>query len=124
MNLGHALEMLGRTEESISVLRAATQVDPQRTTPEVLARAHLNLGAALGRQGDFEAAIIEYEHAVRLHPGYEKAHYSLGWLLAREGRLNEAVEHYRRVLQIDPNHQAARQALDDTLERLQRSRPD
>jgi len=121
VNLAHALKALGRTEESIEAYRDATRMKPRRPDPMTLARAHLNLGSALGNGGDLDAAIAEYREAVRLWPEYDSAHFWWGVVLERQGKLGEAVEHFRKTLEINPRHPSARQALDGALNRLQHS---
>ncbi|UCC28896.1 MAG: tetratricopeptide repeat protein [Phycisphaerales bacterium] len=124
INLGHALDMLGRTEESIEAYREAARVDRKHAEPQVLARAHFNLGSALGRQGDLDGAVAEYRQALSFWPLYAKAHFSLGRALSLQGRYNEAVKHYNKTLDIDPQHDGARQALDDARRRQPRTSPD
>ncbi len=123
LNRGHALDMLGRAEESIEAYREATQVGGPRADPGILARAHYNLGSAVGRQGDFDGAVLHYREAIRLRPDYEKAHYSLAWVFERQGHLGAAIRHYESVLRINPNHEEARRALGDAMRR-QRLKPD
>lgn len=64
--------------------------------------AHTNLGLALDEKGRPEAAIAEYEEALRIQPGYAEAHNDLGNALARVGRLTEAIAHYQRSLELVP----------------------
>ena len=120
LNLGHALDMLGRTAESIEAYREATLVDPRHTRPQVLARAHYNLGSALGRAGDLDAAVHHYNKALLLEPLYDKAHFSLGWVLSLQGNLEGAIEHFEQTLRIDPSNEPARQALEDVRQRQRR----
>ena len=64
--------------------------------------AHYNLGIALNKQGDTDAAIVHYRQALELRPGYAEAHYNLGSLLVQEGQLDEAITHYEKALEISP----------------------
>jgi tetratricopeptide (TPR) repeat protein len=41
------------------------------------AKAHYNLGLALGRQGNLEEAMSHYREAVRIDPRYTKARRAL-----------------------------------------------
>ncbi len=119
-NMGHALDALGLADEAIEAYRAAAGMELRRTDPAVLARAHLNLGSALGNQGDLNAAIAEYREAVKLRPDYDNAHFWWGVASERLGNLREAVNHYSKTLKINPQHRRARQALDDALMKLRR----
>lgn len=119
-NMGHALDALGRADEAIEAYRAATGMDLRRTDPAALARAHLNLGSALGNEGDLDAAIAEYREAVKLRPDYDNAHFWWGVASERLGNLREAVNHYNKTLEINPQHRRARQALDDAIMKLGR----
>ncbi len=124
INLGHALDMLDHVDESIDAYREAARIDPRRANPQALARAHYNLGSAVGRQGDLDNAVAEYREALDLWPEYDKVHFSLGWILSRQGDIEEAIEHYRATLEINPDHAHARQALNEALRHLQQPNPD
>jgi Flp pilus assembly protein TadD len=65
--------------------------------------AHNNLGAALARQGKIEAALVQYEEALRIIPRYADALFNMGQVLTAGGRLDEAKERYREALQIKPS---------------------
>jgi Flp pilus assembly protein TadD len=62
--------------------------------------AHNNLGAALARQGKFEAALVQYEEALRIIPRYADALFNMGEALAARGRTDEAKQRYREALRI------------------------
>ncbi|HLA28294.1 MAG TPA: tetratricopeptide repeat protein [Syntrophales bacterium] len=65
--------------------------------------AHNNLGAALARQGKIEAAIMQYEEALKIIPLYADALFNIGQALSARGRLEEAEERYRESLQSKPS---------------------
>ncbi|MDP2725500.1 MAG: tetratricopeptide repeat protein, partial [Syntrophales bacterium] len=65
--------------------------------------AHNNLGAALARQGKIEAAIMQYEKALRIIPQYADALFNMGEALSAGGRLEEAEERYRESLRSKPS---------------------
>ena len=72
-------------------------------------RAHNNLGLALeklsGRQQD---AIVQYEAALRLKPGYAEVHYNLGHAWSQlPGRLNDTAAQYEAALRIRPAYAEA-----------------
>lgn len=66
------------------------------------ATVHLNLGAALAREGRIEEALQSYEAAEAVVPGWSDVAFNRGNLLYRIGRYEEAVEDYRLVLKNHP----------------------
>jgi len=81
----------GRFRESVEAFKKAVEADPDS------ARAHVNLGTALGVTGDISAAMEQYRVALRLDPQNSTAHFNLGTLMARSGDYAGAVEHYQSV---------------------------
>ena len=64
--------------------------------------AHNNLGAALAREGEFAAALVQYAEALHLRPQYADALFNRGQALAASGRPAEAEQSYRAALQLKP----------------------
>ena len=64
--------------------------------------AHVNLGVAFEREGRREAALREYETALRLNPDMAQAHNNAGNLLDECGRLAEAEGHLREAVRLKP----------------------
>ena len=52
--------------------------------------------------GELDAAIAEYQQALRLKPGYAGAHNNLGTALYAQGRAAEAVAQYQEALRLMP----------------------
>jgi tetratricopeptide (TPR) repeat protein len=77
--------------ESAGALRAALKADPGD------ARARLYLGN-LFYDHQPEAAVMEWEEAVRLDPGLVPAHRNLGFAYLRRGEADAAVAAYGRAL--------------------------
>jgi Flp pilus assembly protein TadD len=69
--------------------------------PLILSRnrtnAHSNLGAALGKQGELEEAVAEFQTVIRIEPDNAFAHYNLGNVLAIQGERAEAIAEFRRA---------------------------
>jgi len=55
------------------------------------------LGNALFMQGAEEAALAQYQQAMKIQPGYADARYNLGQLLLKQGHLEEAIQAYERA---------------------------
>jgi Flp pilus assembly protein TadD len=64
--------------------REALRLNPNNET------AHINLGVALGKKGDWDGAIAEGREALRLYEKNESAHVYLGGILAEKGELGRS----------------------------------
>ena len=69
--------------------------------------AHTNLGLALDQNGQVEAAIAEYEAALRIQPAHAATHNNLGNALLHLGRTQDAMAHYQKALDIEPRFSQA-----------------
>jgi tetratricopeptide (TPR) repeat protein len=74
----------------------------------------------LMRNGQYDAAIAEYEKALKLAPGDPQVHNNLAFALAQEGRLDDAMTHFRKVLEMNPKSVAAHNNLGNVLQALGR----
>ncbi len=70
--------------------------------PGFVAKMHNRTGYLLAQQGRLDAAVREFEEAVRLYPDYASAHNNLGVILARQGRYEEALVELAEALRISP----------------------
>ena len=75
-NLGLALAVEGKTEESIQHLQETLRLNPEH------AIAHWAVGSGRSTQGRFEEAIQHYETAISLKPDFPEALNDLAWLRA------------------------------------------
>ncbi|MDP9267971.1 MAG: tetratricopeptide repeat protein [Acidobacteriota bacterium] len=73
------------------------------------------LGDAHAQQGDFDGAIAQYVHALRLDARVPGAHFSSGVIELRRGHLAEAEHHFRAELSAHPDDNRARYHLAYTL---------
>jgi len=97
LNLGNALQRLGRTAEAIAALGAALRVDPS------CAQCHFNLGNVHAAAGDFAAAEREYSSALALDPALSDAAIALANALEAQQRPLEAEQQLRRLLATSPD---------------------
>ncbi|MDP6528910.1 MAG: tetratricopeptide repeat protein [Gemmatimonadota bacterium] len=65
-----------------------------------------NLANLYRREGDFDAAIGEYEAAIAYGVSDPRMHLNLANCLAQTGRSSAAREHYRTVLELSPGYEA------------------
>ncbi|HEV8239611.1 MAG TPA: tetratricopeptide repeat protein [Thermoanaerobaculia bacterium] len=77
----------GRTGDAVDWLRIAAELEPT-----ALPSTWINLGVALRRNGDLEAANEAYQRALELDPGGAPAYRNLAALLVLRGRGREAAE--------------------------------
>ncbi len=109
MNLGVALDKLGRADEAIAHYREAVRIRPD------YAEAHYNLGVDMARKGQAEEAIAQYRRTLEIWPDYPYAHNNLGLALEREGKTDEAVAHYRAAVRSLPTFALAHNNLGSAL---------
>ncbi len=110
VNLGNALQALGRLDQAIASFEAALPLAPDS------AESHYNLGLAQLRAGRLPEAVAALQRTVQLRPTDIAPHFALGAAQHDLGRFDDAVASYRRVVELDPGHLAARQNLGALLE--------
>jgi len=66
--------------------------------------AHNNLGAALHRSRQVDAAILHYQAALRIQPSHAMAHFNLGNAYRDRLQLEKAIDHFQRALRFEPDH--------------------
>ena len=74
--------------------------NPFYTTPQL---ALYNLGLIYEKKGDSEAALKQYQEAVRLKRDYAPAYYRIGQLLEQSRRADEAREAYGNAIEFAPD---------------------
>jgi tetratricopeptide (TPR) repeat protein len=84
--------------------------------------AQNNLGTALLQKGSVDEAIIHFQTALQIKPGFTKAHNNLGNALFQKGNGDEAMVHFQKALQIDPDSAEAHNNLGNAL--LQKGKVD
>jgi len=70
--------------------------------------ARYDLGVALSRRGETDAAIAQMRRALEIQPQYVDANHGLGLMLQKRGDLDAAARHFRLVLDVKPRDPMAR----------------
>jgi protein O-GlcNAc transferase len=97
LNLGNALQRLGRTPDAVMALNTALRIDPGS------APCHFNLGHAYMAAQDPDAAEREFREALLLDPGMASAAIALANLLDAGKRPDEAEKALREALARAPD---------------------
>ena len=83
--------------------------------------AEYNLGLSLLKDEERdEEALLHFQEATRLRPGYADAFLNIGAIQAKQGRIDEASANFARVLELVPNHPEALRNLSQALIRQNR----
>ena len=109
----HALCAAGRFSESPAACRHTLALDPLNP----LMHAHLAWHHYIAR--DFEQALRQAEHVVRMEPAFHWGHCFAGWALERLGRGAEAVAALREAVRHSSNSPVMVAALGHALAALQ-----
>ncbi len=63
--------------------------------------AHYNLGTALAKRGETDAALEHFEATIRLQPEHANAHVAAGAALLAKGRAEDAAARLERAIELD-----------------------
>jgi Flp pilus assembly protein TadD len=85
----------------------STATDPAAPFLLNSAQAHVLGGNQFRARGQGQAAVANYEQALRLCPDDLDAHVNLGVALAEQGRLDEAIARWRQALALRPGYAVA-----------------
>ncbi len=96
INLGTAIEALGRREEALQHYQEGIRIKPK--SPQ----GYNNLANVLDDLGRFDEAVAAYEHALKLRPNVALVHNNLGVTLARQRRYEEARTNFQRSIELKP----------------------
>ena len=98
INLGNALQSLGRAEEAIDSFQKAVMLNPRS------AEAYVNLSGALNLAGRSETAADMAVQAIMISPDMADAHVNFGNALLALDSPGEAVEAYVKATQLEPEN--------------------
>ncbi|MBF0509651.1 MAG: tetratricopeptide repeat protein [Deltaproteobacteria bacterium] len=65
-------------------------------------RVHNNLGIVYLKQGDIDAAKMEFDQAITLNPGYADAYYNSACLAVQQSDLREGMSLLQKAASLDP----------------------
>lgn len=100
---------LGYWRDNITLYRQTLKVTTDNYT------IHNNLGIALQMRGDIDAAIHEYEAALRINPNCRNGQANLEIALIATREREAAIRLYREMIQINPNNANAHSNLGSAL---------
>jgi len=75
----------------------------------------IDRGLELAKKGQGDAAIAEWEKALKLDPGDAKIHYCLGVALGQKGKPDEAITHFQKAVEVNPEYAEAQNNLGSAL---------
>ena len=93
----HALCAAGRFPESLAACRQTLELDPLNP----LMHAHLAWHYYMARE--FDDALAQSEHVIRMEPSFHWGHFFAGWALERLGRNDEAIAALREAVRCSSN---------------------
>jgi protein O-mannosyl-transferase len=94
-------QQLGYWKDGETLFRHALEVTQNNAV------AHRALGSALGKKGQLDEAIHQFQEAVRLKPDSADACNSLGAAYGQKGQLDEAIRQFHEAIRLKPNHAEA-----------------
>ncbi len=101
VNLGLALEKLGRPRDALQEYRQAVADDPR------LSHAHLFLARSLRHMGRRDVAFTHFEQAAALAPEDKEIAVEYAMALLQAGRTDAALEKYEQILRRFPADETA-----------------
>jgi Flp pilus assembly protein TadD len=69
------------------------------------------LGIALGKKGQMDEAIRQFQEAIRLKPGYPDAYNDIGIALSKKGQWDEAIRQFQEAIRLKPDYAEAHNGL-------------
>jgi len=72
-----------------------------------LTRPYNNLGQAYDKIGNYDQAIVEFQHALKLNPNYFFGLNNLGNIYGKQRKYKEAIEYFKKALSQKPEYSPA-----------------
>jgi adenylate cyclase len=82
-------------QQAVDLARKALELD------DAMASAYNLLGSAHIFQAQYELAINELHHAIKLNPNNSESHALLGWVLLWSGQTDEAIQALEKTIRLD-----------------------
>lgn len=89
-------QLLEPTQKLVQAKAAVTPTDllsSQPDLPDVVAQTHYHLGLTLGRGGNLEQAISEFQDVLDVMPESAETYYNLGVAFNKQGDVEQALDH-------------------------------
>lgn len=102
-------------DEAIQHYTKAIAVDPNC---EASAAIYSNRAASYQGMGNFQAALADAEHCIRVKPGWLKGHFRKGIALESMGRLDESCRAFEDALKTEANNGEVQERLTATRDRI------
>jgi tetratricopeptide (TPR) repeat protein len=96
VDLGRALQSLGRLDEALAEYRTAVETDPEHAV------ARHRLAEALRLTGSYGQAATEYTRVLDALPDLAEIHFNLGQTLLALGRREQAAARFARAIDLQP----------------------
>jgi tetratricopeptide (TPR) repeat protein len=124
--MGRAYKALGKSEEATASLKKAAEIymgsekeekaegllnEILEENPDTI-NVYNTLGVLHRKKGDYQAALKQYEKALKIHPDQPKVYYNVGRLHVDLKDLEQARINFEKALALDPEFKEAREALD------------
>jgi Tfp pilus assembly protein PilF len=124
-NLGFLFLRRGELDKAVSEFQTALDIRSRNTQSHYRLGAALiqsNLGNALAREQQFDAAIDHLQQAVRLRPDYADAYFNLGSVLFQKGETDNAIAEWQKAIAINPRDAEAHRNIADAFQKQRKMR--
>ncbi len=124
--MGRAFKALGKAESAAESLKKAAEIymsnekeeQAEGILNEILEEnpdtinVYNTLGVLYRKRGDYQAALQQYQKALKIHPDQPKVYYNIGRLHVDLRDVPQARANFEKALSLDPDFKEAREALD------------
>ena len=97
--LAQTARQLGYWQNTRTLFEHADQVTPRNYMAITV------LGSLLAKEHQYDAAVADYQTALRYQPTFPEAHFFMGAARAEQGRLDEAIAEYQQALWFKPTQE-------------------
>lgn len=123
--MGRAFKALGKTDEATESLKKAAEIymgsekeekaegilnEILQENPDTI-NVYNTLGVLYRKRGDYQAALNQYEKALKIHPDQPKVYYNIGRLHVDLKNLPQAKLNFQKAIALDPDFKEAREAM-------------